>query len=215
MFTSKRKPWLPLLTLVVCGGLWGCETPSAHTTSRDYSQGDTPVDPPQDSRGFEDRVGGGQLFQMYCGACHNARALGERPFSNYEVATAHMREQAYLTGTEYRKILHFLRRWHEVGPPTPEVTPSPRRFFFSQPVPELRPRDPEPRADRGSGSDADAPPHTEASAGHSRWGDSRTGQADPVPSREPGSVLVGVAPEASLHPPQQKNSQGPERATID
>ena len=69
----------------------------------------------------DDCVAGGRLFQLYCGSCHNARPLGERPFSNYQVAVAHMRDQAYLTGKEYRQIIHFLRRWDDVGPPTPAV----------------------------------------------------------------------------------------------
>ncbi len=122
-----------------CGGCR--ETPSAHTVSRNYSFGDTPVDPPVDQRNasFEDCLAGGRVFKMYCGACHNARPLSERPFAYYEVAAAHMREQAYLTGKEYRQLIHFLRRWHDVGPPTPDVEPSPKRFFFSEPIDELRP----------------------------------------------------------------------------
>ena len=87
---------------------------------------------------FEDYVTGGRVYQMYCGSCHNARPLGERPFSLSEVSAAHMREQAYLTGKEYRQLIYFLRRWHDVGPPTPDVAPSPKRFVFSQPIPELR-----------------------------------------------------------------------------
>src|SRR5688572_9326599 len=86
---------------------------SAHTASRNYSLGTAPQDPPGDSAGhsYDDYLSGGRIFQMYCGACHNARPLAERPFSNYEVASAHMREQAYLTGKEYRQLIHFLRRW--------------------------------------------------------------------------------------------------------
>jgi hypothetical protein len=116
--------------------------PSAHTVSRVYQYGDHPVDPPGECDGgtYDDSVTGGRLFQMYCGACHNARPLGERPFANSAVAVAHMREQAYLTGKEYRQIIHFLRRWHDVGPPTPEVEPTPKRFFFAQPILELRPQ---------------------------------------------------------------------------
>jgi hypothetical protein len=49
-----------------------------------------------------------------------------------------MRDQAYLTGKEYRQIVLFLRRWHDVGPPTPSVTRSPKRFVFSQSIAELR-----------------------------------------------------------------------------
>jgi hypothetical protein len=81
---------------------------------------------------------GDRLFKLYCASCHNARPLSERPFSNYEVAVAHMRDQAYLTGKEYRQIIHFLRRWHDVGPATPDIEPSPKRLTFSQPISELR-----------------------------------------------------------------------------
>ena len=49
-----------------------------------------------------------------------------------------MRDQAYLTGREYRQIIHYLRRWHDLGPPTPDVGPSPKRLVFPQPVAELR-----------------------------------------------------------------------------
>src|SRR5262245_33458378 len=88
----------------------GCGiVPSAHTVSRNYSLGEAPVDPPGDAHHghHDDYVAGGKLFKMYCGNCHNARPLSERPFSNYEVATAHMREQAYLTGKEYRQLIYF------------------------------------------------------------------------------------------------------------
>jgi hypothetical protein len=124
----------------------GCGSgPSAHTVSGNYSLGDAPQDWPHDTdiQSYDDCLSGGRIFQMYCGACHNARPLSERPFSNYEVASAHMREQAYLTGKEYRQLIHFLRRWHNVGPPTSEVEPSPKRFYFSQPLDELRDRQPE------------------------------------------------------------------------
>jgi hypothetical protein len=98
------------------------------------------VDPAQEGgdSAFDDCVTGGRVFQMYCGSCHNARALGERPFASYEVAAAHMREQAYLTGNEYRALIHFMRRWHDLGPPAASVETSPKRFFFSQPIQELR-----------------------------------------------------------------------------
>jgi hypothetical protein len=113
--------------------------PSPHTISRDYGRREIPVDPPgHKETQFDDVTNGGQLFKMYCGSCHNARPLAERPFANYEVAVAHMREQANLTGKEYRQIIHFLRRWQDVGPPTPDVEPSPKHFYFSQPIPELR-----------------------------------------------------------------------------
>ena len=79
------------------------QTPSAHTFSRNYGQReDLPFDPPNDNSKYEDGCAeGGRLFKNYCGSCHNARPLSERPFANYQVAVAHMRDQAYLTGKEY------------------------------------------------------------------------------------------------------------------
>ncbi len=148
----------------------GCGlAPSGQTFSRNYSYGDTQVDPPSDcvdGGKFDDHTRGGQLFKYYCGTCHNARALGERPFSNYHVALAHMREQAYLTGKEYRELMHFLRRWQDVGPPTPDMNPSPKRFIYSQPIGELRPKEQEsapqplpiPKAAQPDGGETSAAP---------------------------------------------------------
>jgi len=128
------------MVAVVAAIMVGCETPSAHTISRNYSlRGELPIDPPRDhSESEDDCANGGRLFKLYCGSCHNARPLGERPFSNYHVAITHMRDQAYLTGKEYRQIILFLRRWDNLGPPTPPVEPSPKRFVYSQPISELR-----------------------------------------------------------------------------
>jgi hypothetical protein len=75
---------------------------------------------------------------MYCNQCHNARALAERPFANYQNVAAHMRVRAQLTGTEYARLMEFLRRFHDVPPPTPPVEPSPKRLIFPQPIAELR-----------------------------------------------------------------------------
>lgn len=94
---------------------------------------------------YEDCLTGGKVFDMYCAACHNARALGERPFASYQNAATHMRVRANLTGEEYRKLMDFLRYWHDIPPATPTPEPSPKRFFFSQPISELRP---EPTAQR-------------------------------------------------------------------
>jgi hypothetical protein len=135
---ARRTGWGLLLAAAACAGCW--MAPSAHTVSRNYGlREDVPVDPPDCHTGdCQSCLEGGRLYKYYCGSCHNARPLSERPFSNNEVTLAHMREQAYLTGREYRQLLHFLRRWSDLGPPTPDVEPSPKRFFFSQPLNELR-----------------------------------------------------------------------------
>jgi hypothetical protein len=126
------------LVLLTAGGCW--QVRSAHTTTRNYGLGDAPIDPPAECDGsYEECLTGGRVFAMYCASCHNARPLGERPFANYEVAASHMRDQAYLTGAEYRALIHFLRRWHDIGPPTPELEQGPKRFVFSQPIAELQP----------------------------------------------------------------------------
>jgi hypothetical protein len=87
---------------------------------------------------YEDSLTGGQVFEMYCSYCHNAPSLAERPFSNFQNVATHMRERANLTGKEYAKLMEFLRRWNNIPPPNPPVEPSPKRFYFSQPIPELR-----------------------------------------------------------------------------
>jgi hypothetical protein len=94
-----------------------------------------PGEPPET---FEDSLTGGQVFTMYCNQCHNARALAERPFFNYENVAAHMRVRANITGEEYAKLIAFLERWHDVQSPSPPVEGPPKRFIFSQPIAELR-----------------------------------------------------------------------------
>src|SRR5438876_10950454 len=106
MGVRTRRTWFTLgaASLLAVAAVGGCYTPSAHTTSRNYSlREDLPVDPPAGCDEDRDYLEGGRLYKQYCGACHNARPLSERPFSNNEVSTAHMREQAYLTGREYRQ----------------------------------------------------------------------------------------------------------------
>jgi hypothetical protein len=92
----------------------------------------------EDACSYEDSLTGGQIFSMYCAECHNPRPLSERPFAHYQNVAAHMRVRANLTGKEYSKLMEFLRRWHDVPPPTPPDAPSPKRFIFGQPIPELR-----------------------------------------------------------------------------
>jgi hypothetical protein len=176
---------LGLLTMTLALG-GGCGTPSPHTISRNYTfREHLPVDPPRKLTGsYDDAAAGGQLFKMYCGSCHNARPLGERPFSNYHVAMTHMRDQAYLTGKEYRQLMYFLRRWENVGPPTPAVEPSPKRLIFSQPIAELR---------GDTAASVPAPP----AAGPSPW---RQGGAGASPVPQPGANGA-LPPPSSLPAP--------------
>jgi len=144
--------WLALFI-----GLGGFLPLGCQSTPVDLSESPAPLRMPWpggDAESFEDSLTGGEVFSMYCNQCHNARALGERPFSNYQNVAAHMRVRANLTGTEYAKLMQFLRRWHDVPSPTPPVEPSPKRMIFSQPVAELRDESTAPPAR----SDAPAPP---------------------------------------------------------
>ena len=86
---------------------------------------------------------------MYCNQCHNARTLAERPFFNYENIAAHMRVRANLTGEEYDKLIAFMQRWHDAPSPSPPVEGPPKRFNFSQPIPELREQQAKERAMEG------------------------------------------------------------------
>jgi hypothetical protein len=95
---------------------------------------------------YEDSLTGGQVFTMYCSYCHNAPSLAERPYSQFRNIAAHMRVRANLTGKEYAKLMEFLRRWNDVPPPTAPVDPTPKRFYFSQPIQELREQTEGPKA---------------------------------------------------------------------
>jgi hypothetical protein len=117
-------------------------------TPLDLSQGPAPLRmPPPDRQGeeecgYEDGLTGGKVFSMYCGYCHNARPLAERPFSSYKNVAAHMRSVANLTGKEHAVLVAWMRRWHDVPPPNPPVEPSPTRLTFPQPMSELREKKP-------------------------------------------------------------------------
>ena len=127
--------FFPLVSLATLATL-GCQS-----TPMDLSKGPAPSRIPRpggEAPTFEDSLTGGEVFSMYCNQCHNARALAERPFLNYENVMAHMRVRANLTGKEYEKLLVFLRRWHDVPAPTPPADPSPKAVTFPQPLAELR-----------------------------------------------------------------------------
>ena len=143
MRQSHKIGLVMLLGVLLLSHCVGCalSSPSPHTSSKNYLLEPIPMDrPSNDSDRFEDCVSGGKLFQLYCASCHEGRPLGERPFRETAVTFSHMRTQAYLTGDEYRKLIHFLRRWHDLGPAFEEVEDSPKRFFYSQPISELKPK---------------------------------------------------------------------------
>jgi hypothetical protein len=100
---------------------------------------------------YEDSLTGGQIFTMYCSYCHNAPTLAERPFSNFKNVAAHMRVRANLTGKEYDKLLVYLRRWHDVPEGEHQEAPSAKRLFFSQPISELRDKQPPTAPDLPAG----------------------------------------------------------------
>jgi hypothetical protein len=150
----RRNLWTIGLVLVAAGGLAALGCYHTPIDNSDYAKGPAPLRMPSPAKEgeaccYEDSLTGGQIFSMYCSYCHNAPSLAERPFSNFRNVAAHMRVRANLTGKEYAKLVEFLQRWHDVPPPTPPVEPSPKRFFFSQPISELQktpPQGPSPKA---------------------------------------------------------------------
>jgi hypothetical protein len=135
ILSSRTRLWFPLFAGFVGFLVLGCQ----HTPI-DLSQGPASLRIPRpghEAESFEDSLTGGEVFSMYCNQCHNARAVAERPFSNYENVAAHMKVRSCLTGVEYEKVLEFLRRIHDVPAPTPPVEPSPKRLIFSQPIAQL------------------------------------------------------------------------------
>jgi hypothetical protein len=132
---ARSAQWLSLLLPMSALLAIGCQSTPMNT-----AEGTTPLRSPraEQSESYEDSLSGGEVFAMYCNQCHNARALGERPLSNYQNVAAHMRVRANLTGVEYTKLQEFLRRWNDVTPPTPPVEPSPKRLIYGQPINELR-----------------------------------------------------------------------------
>jgi hypothetical protein len=143
-----RNPWMAGSILVLAGVLAAAGCYHTPVDTSEYERGPAPLRRPSPVKeaeacdSYEDSLTGGQVFTMYCSYCHNAPSLAERPFSNFRNVAAHMRVRANLTGKEYAKLMEFLRRWNDVPPPTPSVEPSPKRFYFSQPIQELREQTP-------------------------------------------------------------------------
>ncbi len=137
---APRRLAAAVLMLVTLTAL-GC-----YNTFPDFSEaarGPTPLRGPSPKRvaeadTFENSVTGGEVYSMYCSQCHNYRPLSERSFANFKNVAQHMRVRANMTGKEYAKLVEFLHQWHDIPPPTPPVSPSPKRTIFSQPINELR-----------------------------------------------------------------------------
>jgi hypothetical protein len=139
VFTIRSRRFRRWITVVVALG--NAVTVGCQSTPINLAEGPAPLRiprPGQDAPSYEDSLTGGEVFAMYCNQCHNARALGERPFINYQNVAAHMRVRANLTGKEYEKLMEFLRRWNDIPSPTPPVEPSPKRLIFAQPIAEMR-----------------------------------------------------------------------------
>jgi hypothetical protein len=160
---NLRNPWLAgsaFLALIGILTASGCIHTPVDTSDR--AQGPAPLrmpSPDKEDCSYEDSLTGGQVFSMYCSYCHNAPALGERNFANFKNVAAHMRVRANLTGKEYAKLMEFLRRWHDVGPQHPPMETTPKRFIFSQPIPELKQEEaaPPPRPVNPKGDMKEAP----------------------------------------------------------
>ncbi len=152
--------WWQVIPLVVAGFIVvGC----CEITPINLDRGPAPLRMPPPDQGcenetYEDCLTGGQIFTMYCNYCHNAPALAERPFSNFKNVAAHMRVRANLTGKEYAKLVAWLRRWSDVPPPNSPPEPSPKRLIYSQPIPELRPKETEGEAAKPPKKEEELPP---------------------------------------------------------
>jgi len=54
-------------------------------------------------------ISGAQLWAQTCAHCHNSRSPASYNDAKWALTVNHMRQQAYLTGEESRKILEFLQ----------------------------------------------------------------------------------------------------------
>jgi len=147
MTSAHRIRWSVALGVTFTGFILSAGCHNSPVDVSDKSRGPAPLRLPSIFHGahegsYEDNLQGHRVFAMYCSQCHNARALAERPFSNYQNVAQHMRVRANLTGKEYAVLIAWMRRWHDVPPPEQRVAPSPKRFFFGQPIPELKQEQP-------------------------------------------------------------------------
>jgi hypothetical protein len=182
--------------LAACfAGLLGFLALGCQHTPIDLTQGRAPWRIPrsgQPAETYEESLTGGEVFSMYCNQCHNARALAERPFSNYQNVAAHMRVRANITGVEYEKLLEFLRRWHDVPSPTPPIETSPKRMIFSQPIVELHDTIAPPAQPAAPAQPAPGPPNPQPRPGPA------AGNLQPIPA--PAGAPAISAPAGPVPP---------------
>jgi hypothetical protein len=184
--------------IVALAGMIGLASIGCQHSPIDLSKGPISLRTPrpgEHAETFEDSLTGGEVFSMYCNQCHNARALAERPFSNYQSVAAHMRVRACMTGVEYEKVIEFLRRFHDVPSPTPPVETSPKRLIPSQPITELHDElvgqaQPAAPAQPAAAPNAGGPPPQPAPA-----------QGNPQPNAGPAADVLVPAPAPALAQP--------------
>src|SRR5438874_1160875 len=95
---AGSKSYTLVLGLVLSGLLTVAGCYNTPIDRSDYTHGPTPLRAPSPAKegacSYEDSLEGSHVFDMYCAGCHNARALAERPFSNYQNVAQHMRVRA-------------------------------------------------------------------------------------------------------------------------
>ena len=83
----------------------GCQSNAQQVDSAGSSEDSTTTKLVQANTGLS----GAQLWAQTCAHCHNSRSPASNSDAKWELTVSHMRQQAYLTGEQTRKILNFLK----------------------------------------------------------------------------------------------------------
>ncbi len=102
------------LTFALAAGLGALALVFAGCQSTEKSQGaGQPPDQvnaePASAEPASTELSGAQLWAQTCAHCHNSRSPASYNDAKWGLTVNHMRQQAYLTGDQSRKILEFLR----------------------------------------------------------------------------------------------------------